>query len=124
MSLARQINYAHAAATDFVENFVIAQAPLLIRHVHFADCSSTNCSRDLGTSFHSLAEEAACANSRIELNGGTALLAFCWAFARTRDRVREPVRSFHLGLRSCGGEGRTQVADLVFHVRGISDGVR
>ena len=59
MSLPREINYAHAAATDLVEDFVIAQAPLLIRHVHFGDCTFKNCSRDLVASFQSLAQEAA-----------------------------------------------------------------
>src|SRR6476661_6404551 len=46
MSLAREINYAHPAAADLVENFVIAQEPLLVRHVHFGDYAFKNCSRN------------------------------------------------------------------------------
>ena len=37
VSLARTINHAHAAAPDLVENLVIAQAPLLVRHVDFTE---------------------------------------------------------------------------------------
>jgi len=64
--LAREINYAHAAATDLVEDFVIAQAPLLIRHIHFSDYVFKNCSRDLVTSFQSLAQETTHTNSGLE----------------------------------------------------------
>src|SRR6476661_8305790 len=124
VSLAREINYAHAAATDLVENFVIAQAPLLIRHVHLGDCTFKNCSRHLVPSFQSLPQEATDTNSSMESLSGATLLAFRRALVHTRDRVREPVRSFHLDLLSSGGERRTQVPDLVLNVCGISDGVR
>ena len=89
------------------------------RIVHFGDCVFKNRSRDLIARFQSLAQEAAHTNAGVELRGGAALRAFCRAVAHTRDRVREPVRSFHLDLLSSGGERCTQVADLVLNVCGI-----
>jgi hypothetical protein len=90
MSLSREINYAHAAAPDLVENFVIAQAPLLIRHVYFSDCAFKSCSRDFVGSFQSLAQEAACANSRVKLNRGAAVLAgFNFRLFRRHGYARE-----------------------------------
>src|SRR5206468_7853800 len=91
----RAINYAHATAPDLVEDFVIAQAPLLIRHVDFSDYAFKDRSRHVTSSFQSLAQETTHANSSIELRGGAALLTFCRAFGHARDRVREPVRIFH-----------------------------
>src|SRR6266436_7274791 len=110
MPLAREINYAHAAAPDLIKDFVIAKAPLLVRHVHFGDCAFKNCSRDLVTSFQSLPQEATDTNSSMELHGGAALLAFCRPLVQTRGRVREPVRIFHQSLRGCCGEGCTEIA--------------
>src|SRR5437773_9241543 len=91
VSLTREINYAHAAAPDLVEDFVIAQAPLLIRHVHFSDYAFKNCSRDLVTSFQSLPQEATDTNSSMESLGGAALLAGDRLRIRRRSGDAHPV---------------------------------
>jgi hypothetical protein len=80
MSLAREIDYAHAAAPDLVEDFIIAQAPLLIRHVHFGDRAFKNCSGDFVTSFQAIAQKATCTNSSVESRNRST--------ARARDLFR------------------------------------
>jgi hypothetical protein len=35
MALTRAIDDAHAAAADLLEDFVIAEAPVLVRQIHF-----------------------------------------------------------------------------------------
>jgi hypothetical protein len=65
VSLAREINHAHTTAPDLVEDFVIAQAPLLIWHVDFSDYAFKNRSRHLASGFQSLAQEATHANSSV-----------------------------------------------------------
>src|SRR5437667_124161 len=89
------INHAHAAAPDFLQDFVIAEVPLLIRHVGFGEYAFKNRPRHLANSFKSLAQEATHANSSAESRCYTALLAFRRALGRTRERVREPVRILH-----------------------------
>src|SRR6266487_1583231 len=90
VSLAGAINHAHAAARDLVEDFVIAQVPLRIRHVGFSEDAFIICSRHPASSSQSLAQETTCADPGFESHGCAALLAFCRA--RTRERNREPVR--------------------------------
>src|SRR6266853_1870743 len=57
MSLAREINYAHATAPDLLEDFVIAQTSLLIRHVHFSDYAFKNRSGHVLGSVQSIAQQ-------------------------------------------------------------------
>ena len=49
VSLTRTINYAHAAPSDLVEDFVIAQAPLPVRHLDFRNYAFKSRARHLGT---------------------------------------------------------------------------
>src|SRR6266446_2450242 len=95
MSLAREINYAHATAPDLLEDFVIAQTPLLIRHVHFSDYAFKNRFGHVVGSVQSLTQEATHANPSMKSRDRAAFFAFFRAFGHARDRVREPVRIFH-----------------------------
>ena len=95
VSLTRAINHAHAASPDLVEDFVIAQAPLPVRHVDFSDYAFKSRARHVATSRESLAQKAARTNSSVESCCGAALLAFSRTVARTRNGVSEPVRIFH-----------------------------
>src|SRR5262245_15649719 len=93
VSLARAVNHAHAAASDLVKDFVIAEVPLRIRHFHFSHDVFEIRSRYSG--FESLAQETARTDSTFQLRGGAALLAFCRPLGCTRERIREPVRILH-----------------------------
>src|SRR5262245_14981498 len=95
MSLPREINYTHATAPDLVEDFVVAQVPLLIRHVHFSNQPFKILSGDFSSGFQSLTQKATHTNSSVESFSGATLIAFFRVFARTRDRVRQPIRNFH-----------------------------
>src|SRR5262249_24327669 len=77
MSLTRDIDYTHAAAPDLVQDFVIAQAPLLIWHVHFGDQPFKIWSRDLISGFESLTQKTTHTNSSVESFSGATLVAGC-----------------------------------------------
>src|SRR5215467_6286157 len=80
MSLPGAIDYAHAAITDLLENFIVSQLPGLVVRVQLVEYSFINRLRYLATSFQSLAEQAAHADSGIESHGCPALLTFCMLF--------------------------------------------
>jgi hypothetical protein len=56
VSLARAINDAHAASPYFVEDFVVTQAPLLIRDIDFTQYAFKSRSRNLAHGFQSLTQ--------------------------------------------------------------------
>src|SRR5215472_6462262 len=111
VSLARAINHAHAAPSDLVEDFVIAEVPLRIRHVdfsHYAFESSSRCS-----GFQSLAQETTHANSRFESHRCAALLAGDRLRIRRRSGNAHPVKK----LKSVA----EFVEKLIFHTRLTND---
>src|SRR6266550_8855258 len=95
MSLPGAIDHAHAAATDLLEDFVISQLPGLVARVQLFEYGFINRLRYLVTSFQSLAQHAAHANSGVESHGCSALLAFCVLFSSARKRIRWRLRSLH-----------------------------
>src|SRR5437764_13743673 len=95
MSLPGAINHAHAAATDLLENFVISQLPRLVARVQLVEYGFINRLRYLATSFQSLAQEAAHANSGVESHDCSALLAFCVLFGSARERIGSWLRICH-----------------------------
>src|SRR5262245_3101474 len=87
MSLPCAIDHAHAAATDLLENLVIAQEPGLVARVYFSKNALIKRLRYLFTTFQSLTQEAAHANSGLESHVRSALLAFCGFFCSARKPI-------------------------------------
>jgi hypothetical protein len=56
MLLARAINYSHPAATNFLQNFVMTEAPLGIGHVVFYEHTLERFTRPLPFGFKSLTQ--------------------------------------------------------------------
>src|SRR5436305_8069073 len=96
MSLPGAIDHSHAAATDLLENFVISQLPGLVARVQLVEYGFINRLRYLATSFQSLAQQAAHANSGVESRGCSALLAFCVLFGRSEEHTSELQSRPHL----------------------------
>src|SRR5437762_213007 len=95
VSLPGAINHAHAAPPDLLEDFVIAEVPLLVWHVDFSEDTFKNCARHLAWGAKSLAQEAADANSGTESSCRAAQCAFCGGLVHARARVRESIRILH-----------------------------
>src|SRR6266404_3012997 len=83
--LARAINYSHAAAPDFLQNLVMAEAPQLVGHVRFHEDTFKRFTGRLAFGFESLTQETVDAGSVIEPGYRAAL----WALRRILDHVRE-----------------------------------
>src|SRR6266550_2023282 len=86
--LARAINHSHAAAPDFLQDFVMTEAPFVVGHVRFCEDGFERFAGGLAFGLESLAEETVDAGPVIELGYGAALPAF----RRVLDYVREGSR--------------------------------
>src|SRR4029077_8171857 len=95
MSLPGAIDDAHAAETDLLENFVIAQLPGLVARVQLVEYGFINRLRYLGTSLQSLAQQAAHANAGVESHGCSTLVAFCVLCGSARKRIGAWIRICH-----------------------------
>src|SRR3954469_25657137 len=95
MSLPGAIDHAHAAATDLLENVVISQLQGLVWRVHVAKYGFINPLRYLATSFQSLAEQTAHAESCVESQGCSTAVAFCILFRTGRKRIGASIRICH-----------------------------
>src|SRR5262245_40343346 len=93
VALARAVNHAHPATPNLVEDFVITEVPLRIRHVAFSHDAFESRYRYSGR--QSLTQETTGANSRFESRSCATLLAFCGAPGRALKGIREPVRMLH-----------------------------
>src|SRR6266480_1712031 len=90
MLLSRTINDSHAATPDFLQNFVMTQAPHLVGHVCFREDAFERFTGLLAFGFKSLAQETVDAGSVIEPGYGAALRAFCRMLAYVGDGSRRP----------------------------------
>src|ERR1700730_9221828 len=86
--LARAINHSHAAAPDFLQDFVMTKAPFAVGHVRFCEDAFERFTGRLTLGFKSLAKETVDAGPVIKSGYGAAL----WAFRRILDYVREGIR--------------------------------
>src|SRR5438445_5956879 len=86
--LACAINHSHAAAPDFLQNFVMTKPPFLVAHVRFFKDAFERLAGSLAFSFESLAQETIDAGTVIEPGYRTTL----WAFRRMLDYVHEGTR--------------------------------
>src|SRR5579864_1656263 len=78
MPLPRAINYAHAATADLFQDFVISHAPLLVRHLGFAEHALEILSGCLGVRVEAFAQETIDAQAVVQSRSCSALLAlFC-----------------------------------------------
>src|SRR6059058_5286379 len=91
MPLARAINHAHSAASDFLQNFVIADPPMRVPHFIFGEDRFERFTGCLAITLESLPQRAAQAKAIAQPRSRAALPALRRAFYRARDRIRQAV---------------------------------
>src|SRR6478672_11389589 len=89
MPLARAINHAHSAASDFLQNLVIADSPLRVPHFVFGEDRLERFARCLAIILKSLSQRAAQAKAVAQPGSRAALPALGRAFTHARDRIRQ-----------------------------------
>src|SRR6266566_5148725 len=88
MLLPRAINHSHATAPDFLQNFVMTKAPLLVGHVRFREDALERLARRFAFSFKSLAQETVDAGPVVEPGYRAALRALRRILNYVRDGIR------------------------------------
>src|SRR5206468_4476819 len=88
--LPRAINHSHAAAADFLQNFVMTKVPLLVGHVRFRENAFERLAGRFTFGFKSFAQETVDAGSVIKLRYGAAVRAFRRTLDYIRDGSRRP----------------------------------
>src|SRR6266480_2250046 len=88
--LARAINHSHAAAPDFLQDFVMTKAPLLVGNVCFREDTFERFTGRLAFSFKSFAQETVNAGPVIDPGYRAALRAFRRMLAYVGDGSRRP----------------------------------
>jgi hypothetical protein len=78
------VNHTHTAATDFLQNFVIAEPPFLVRHIGLSDNTLENFRGRFDLRFEVFFEETTHAATVAETGGSTAMLAFTCTFRDAR----------------------------------------
>jgi hypothetical protein len=81
------INYSHAAAADFLQDFVVTETPLHVGHIVFYEDTLERFTRAFPFGFKSLAQKTIDACFVIELDCGAALRAL----RRMLDYVRQEI---------------------------------
>src|SRR6476661_7406796 len=154
MPLARAINHAHSAASDFLQTLVIADSPLRVPHFVFGEDRLERFARCLAIILKSLPHRAAQAKAIAQPRSRAAMPALGRAFTHARDRIRQAwgdhvlttnahqwtrsnksdVRgqrfvfiSVHSWLRrslSARGQRCAQMSNFVFYIARVFDGLR
>src|SRR2546423_10634427 len=91
MLLSRPINYSHAAAPDFPQNFVMTEAPFVVCHVVLCEDPFERFTRHLSFGFKSRAQETIDAGPVIKSGYRAAL----WTLGRSLDCILEGLRGVH-----------------------------
>src|SRR6266566_3966651 len=91
MPLARAINHAHSAASDFLQNFVIANPPMRVPHFVFGEDRFERFTGCLAITLESLPQRAAQAKPIAHPRSRAALAALRRGFDHAPDRIRQPV---------------------------------
>src|SRR6266498_9451 len=86
--LTSAINHSHASASDFLQDFVMTEAPLRVGHVCFREDTFERFTGRLAFGFKALAQETVNARSVIEPGYRAALRTF----RRILDYVRDGIR--------------------------------
>ncbi|KAG0506265.1 MAG: hypothetical protein Udaeo_03550 [Candidatus Udaeobacter sp.] len=89
MPLTRAINHAHSAASDFLQNFVIADPPVRVPHFVFGEDRLERFARCLTIILKSLPQRAAQAKAIAKPGRVATLWALGRAFTHARDRIRQ-----------------------------------
>lgn len=111
VSLLGPINYAHAPAPDLLENFVITQAPFLVRQVYFREDAFKNLARRFPCGFQSFQEKTTQARSLVEPEHRSAPVAFYRRLLRAREGFGPAANEVH-GLFRSRRQGGAEIADL------------
>src|SRR5712691_7948747 len=85
MPLPSAVNHTHATAPDLLQDFVISEMPLGVRHVRFGEHAFESFRGSFALGLQSLFEKTVYASLVAETHGGTAPLAFARAFLHARN---------------------------------------
>ena len=85
VALPRTVNHTHSAASDFLQNLVIAEPPFLVRHFGLSQHALENFRGRFDLGFEVFFEKATDAAAISETARSPTLLAFCCAFHDARD---------------------------------------
>src|SRR5437899_862957 len=91
MPLARAINHPHSAASDLLQNFVIANPPVRVPHFVFGEDRFERFAGCLAITLESLPQRAAQAKAIAQPRSRATLAALRRGFDRARDRIRQTV---------------------------------
>ena len=91
MPLTRAINHAHSAASDFLQNLVIANPPVRVPHFVFGEDRFERFAGCLAITLESLPQRAAQAKPIAQPRSRAAMPALGRAFTHARDRIGEAV---------------------------------
>src|SRR5207249_11365570 len=90
----------HAAAADFLQNFVMTKVPLLVGHVRFREDAFERLAGRFTFGFKSFAQETVDAGSMIKLRCGAAVRAFRRMLDYIREGSRRPGCFVHQAARA------------------------
>ena len=93
--LPRPINHSHAAAADFLQNFVMTETPLCIGDVRIYEDAFESFARPFAFGFKSFEQETVDAGSLIESSYRAAPWALCRMLNYIRDGSRRPSSFVH-----------------------------
>src|SRR5207249_3387156 len=91
MTLARAINHPHSAASDLLQNFVIADPPMRVPHFVFGEDRFERFTGCLAITLESLPQRAAQAKPIAHPRSRATLAALRRGFDCARDRIRQAV---------------------------------
>src|SRR6266481_6826187 len=91
MPLARAINHAHSAASDLLQNFVIANPPMRVSHFVFGEDRFERFAGCLAITLESLPQRAAQAKAIAHPRSRAALAALGRGFNYAPDRIGQAV---------------------------------
>src|SRR5258707_3856380 len=89
MPLTRAINHAHSTASDFLQNFVIADPPMRVPHFILGEDRFERFTGSLAITLESFPQRAAQAKAIAQPRSRAALSALGRGFTHTRDRIRQ-----------------------------------
>src|SRR5436190_4710143 len=95
MPLTRAINHAHSTASDFLQNFVIADPPLCVPHFVFGEDRLERFTRCFAIILKSLPQRAAQAKAIAQPRSRAALSARGRGFNHASDRIGQTLPTFH-----------------------------
>ena len=85
VALPRTVNHTHSAASDFLQNLIIAEPPFLIRHIGLYEHVLENFGGCFDLGFEVFFEETTDAAAISKTARCPTLLAFCCAFRDASD---------------------------------------